>query len=60
MDGLGTQEKKKKNIMQKKKTKNKKQKTHTRYFGKVWAKHGDASSYFKTCFSSIKTKLLTN
>ena len=46
--------------MQKKKTKNKKQKTHTRYFGKVWAKHGDASSYFKTCFSSIKTKLLTN
>ena len=29
-------------------------------FGKVWAKHVDASSYFKTCFSSIKTKLLTN
>ena len=42
---------KKEKIMQKKKTK----KPSTRYFGKVWAKHVDASSHFKICFSSRKT-----
>ena len=33
----------------------KKKKPSTRYFGKVWAKHVDASSHFKICFSSRKT-----